>query len=154
MGVAAVLGLKLIPGETFADPWTCENPEVAFGIHAMGWCKIIATFILPLTTIPFTWCCLPNKRLNEDMLDEGDGDEEELVVEMTDMTGTTVGGVDETGLTVGGRAPSIGLFNRSTTSILAKPSGPPKSAQAGDWAETAKTSLLWGRGGDKGSMLM
>lgn len=145
--VAAVLGLKLVPGANQGDPWTCENPTILFGIHAMGWCKIIATFILPLTTIPFTWCCLPNRRLDEDMLDESEGTEEEQVVEMANLGG-------DAGLALSGDAPTIGLFNRSTTSILANPKGPAKSDQADGWAASAKTSLLWGRGGDKGSMLM
>jgi len=68
--VAAYLGVKLSPPPA-DDPdagWNCTNPKLAWGISALGWCKILATFILPISTIPFTWCCLPDVRLNEDML--------------------------------------------------------------------------------------
>merc|ERR1719410_2059323 len=68
--VAASLGVKLSPPPADEPElgWTCTNPKLALGISALGWCKILATFVLPLSTIPFTWCCLPDVRLNEDML--------------------------------------------------------------------------------------
>jgi len=72
--VAEILGVRFA-----RDPstgiWECSNPPGPLGIDMAGWLKLCATFFLPLSTIPFTWCCLPNVRLCDDMLGEDTGDE-------------------------------------------------------------------------------
>jgi len=70
--VAQVLGVKLTPPSGDNDGWTCANPPGPWGISSLGWLKLLATFFLPLATVPFTWCFLPNVNLNDDMLGEED----------------------------------------------------------------------------------
>jgi len=55
--------------------WTCSNPMGPLGVSNLGWLKLTATFVLPGLTIPFTWCLLPDFRLNDDILEEDAGAE-------------------------------------------------------------------------------
>jgi len=43
----------------------CANP-MRGPISSLGWLKLIGVFFLPLTTVPFTWVCLPDLYLDED----------------------------------------------------------------------------------------
>jgi len=72
--VALILGVDF-SRDSSTGIWTCSNPPGPMGITSTGWLKLIATFFLPLSTIPFTWCCLPNCRLSDDMLEEDGGEE-------------------------------------------------------------------------------
>lgn len=122
--VSTSLGLVLEPGPTKDDPWTCANPDLALGLSALAWCKILACVVLPLCTIPFTWICLPNVLLTDDML--GDGEE---------GGGETAPGNDAArsfNIEAGGQQP-----------------GYHKSGSQAMWIQTSKASLLGQAGGGK-----
>jgi hypothetical protein len=75
--VAGLLGIELHITEKHVDDksldkWECTNPELWLGISALAWLKFISNFVLPLCTIPFTWMCLPDAYLDDDLLGEGD----------------------------------------------------------------------------------
>lgn len=82
--VAGVLGIELRivekhPFDASLHKWECTNPELWLGISAMAWLKFISNVLLPLCTIPFTWVCLPDAYLDDDILgevdDEGDAEQ-------------------------------------------------------------------------------
>jgi len=86
--VAQILGVKLTP-PSGGNEWVCANPPGPWGISSMGWLKLLATFFLPLATVPFTWCFLPNIRLSDDML--GEDDEDEKARELKTISGMPEG---------------------------------------------------------------
>merc|ERR1711920_823294 len=55
-----------VMGVSFAKLST--NPPGPLGIRQLGWLKLLATFWLPLATVPFTWLFLPDINLNDDFL--------------------------------------------------------------------------------------
>lgn len=66
---AQIFGVKLNPATADKD---CDfnNPPGALGISNLGWLKLCATCFLPLATVPFTWCFLPNINLSDDFVDK------------------------------------------------------------------------------------
>merc|ERR1712117_274594 len=60
-------------------PLICDmgGDGVMTGFHGMFMTLLVGNIVLPFLTIPLTWVFIPNKRLDEDFLEE-DGPEVEL----------------------------------------------------------------------------
>merc|ERR1712127_154196 len=84
--VQAVLGIKLNKIED--DLWECSNPVGLFGISSVGWLKLLGTAVLPLMTVPFTWCCLPDLYLNDNFFADDNPEDNAPGVELGGETKT------------------------------------------------------------------
>lgn len=127
----AEVRMKQIPGNPVL--YDCKNEDGPLGISNLGWLKIIGTAILPMCTVPFTWCLLPSMNLNDDFLGE-----DEQATELTTNLETGNQGEPEppAPMTAGSRTAS-GF----------------KSGNQDMWIDTARASLLSGNQGAGGSRL-
>jgi len=69
-GEACVCGVS--DGKNYCEQFICNfgNSPLGDSVNGITWTLIVGGMLLPLTTIPATFCLIPNKPLNEDMVDE------------------------------------------------------------------------------------